>query len=158
MKPGVCNGNHWYATINLSSGGRSRSHKVHRLVATAFIENPFGYPQINHINSVRSDNAVGNLEWCNNTHNMRHAAALGHLGSKGEKHHKAKLGERDVFAAENMMNQGICQHEIARRLGVSRSAISLISAGITWRHLKLDRSNFPNVGRRPAEIARHNAA
>ena len=75
MRPGN-NGNE-YLRVNLSNGGKIRRFYIHRLVAQAFIPNTDSSKTlINHINEIKSDNKVSNLEWCtaqyNSTYNDLH--------------------------------------------------------------------------------------
>lgn len=66
-----------YQRIKFTVDRVDRSCKVHRLVAMAFIDNPYGYPQVNHIDGDKSNNKVSNLEWVTNSENARHAIANG---------------------------------------------------------------------------------
>ena len=50
---------------------RNTTTLVHRLVAEAFIDNPQGYTEIDHINRDKSDNSVTNLRWVTHSENMR---------------------------------------------------------------------------------------
>ena len=61
-----------YIRYALSKNSKSKSCFAHRLVATAFIENPMNKEQINHINGIKSDNRIENLEWCTSSENIRH--------------------------------------------------------------------------------------
>lgn len=63
-----------YPRVWLWSGGKLKCHAVHRLVASAFLPNPAQLPEINHINGVKADNRVENLEWCTISHNRLHSA------------------------------------------------------------------------------------
>lgn len=52
-----------YSYINLSKDGKVLPFYIHRLVGETFIPNPQNKPTINHINHVKTDNRVENLEW-----------------------------------------------------------------------------------------------
>jgi hypothetical protein len=58
-----------YLLVNLLA----KTHKIHRLVAEAFIPNPNNFPYINHKNSARHDNHIDNLEWCTQNMNVHHS-------------------------------------------------------------------------------------
>jgi len=64
-----------YLYATLLKNGIAKHYKIHRLVAEAFISNSENKPYVNHINCVKSDNNVTNLEWCtpreNNTHYVK---------------------------------------------------------------------------------------
>jgi hypothetical protein len=69
LKPANRNG---YQSVELFNEYGGRMFSIHRLVAEAFIPNPYNYPQINHKNEIRSDNNVDNLEWCTAKYNMNY--------------------------------------------------------------------------------------
>jgi hypothetical protein len=61
-----------YYKVALFKDGLGNRIGVHRLVALAFIPNPENKPQVNHINSDKSDNSIGNLEWVTIRENITH--------------------------------------------------------------------------------------
>ena len=61
-----------YHKVNLYKDKKMKTFRIHRLVAQAFIPNPKGLPQVNHIDEDKSNNYVENLEWCDAKYNMNY--------------------------------------------------------------------------------------
>lgn len=78
-----------YKQVSLKTPTGYKLLYVHRLVAEAFLPNPKSKPQVNHINSDRSDNTVRNLEWVTNQentiHGFKHGNAVTNLSNTGIK-------------------------------------------------------------------------
>lgn len=72
-----------YLCVNVTVNRVKRNLKPHRLVAEYFIPNPENKEQVNHINCIKTDNRVENLEWVTNLENMRHAIAHGRYDNGG---------------------------------------------------------------------------
>ena len=64
-----------YLLVGLYKNNIEKKYSVHRLVAEAFIPNPYNLPQVNHKDENKQNNVVSNLEWCtheyNNTYGTR---------------------------------------------------------------------------------------
>lgn len=68
-----------YLMVHLYRKRMNKTVKVHRLVAEAFVPNPDGLPEVNHIDGNKSNNSASNLEWVTRRQNMRHARETGAL-------------------------------------------------------------------------------
>lgn len=69
--------NSGYDAIKFTVLRKRTSHLIHRLVATAFIENPEGLKEVNHIDEVKSNNYASNLEWLTSSQNKQHSLQNG---------------------------------------------------------------------------------
>lgn len=122
MKPYGAEGD--YQMIGLRKDGKQYFDYIHRIVAKAYIPNPHGYKEVNHLDEVKSHNWYKNLEWCsrqynlNYGHRMMKAKASGRLGAKRRPVYCIELDK--VFSSTA---------ETARQLGVSQSNVSLACHG-----------------------------
>lgn len=71
-----------YLCVNLSKNGIIKSYYVHRLVAEAFIPNPYNLPEVNHKDECKTNNVVTNLEWCDAKYNRNYGDRLKKVAEK----------------------------------------------------------------------------
>ena len=113
---------------------------VHRLVLMTFKGMPTKKRcECNHINGIKTDNRIENLEWCSRKENIRHSYRIG-LSKRGEDHGRAKLKEKDVLMVIELLKRDVSIKEISKRLKISAPSISQINTGRNWSHLS---SCFP---------------
>jgi hypothetical protein len=94
LKPSIRNG---YFGVNLYINKKRISKSIHRIVAETFIPNPDNKPQVNHINGIKTDNRIQNLEWVTPSENITHSFRNGlQKPSKGENHGRCKLNKEDI--------------------------------------------------------------
>ena len=73
---------HGYKTVCLCIDGKPKHYYVHRLVASAFVENPNDYPEVNHIDEDRGNNRAENLEWCTSKYNKNYGRRAERFGRR----------------------------------------------------------------------------
>lgn len=66
-----------YLTVELASDDAAKVYRINRLVAQTFIPNPENKLEVNHINGIKTDNRVENLEWATHNENIQHAWETG---------------------------------------------------------------------------------
>lgn len=107
--------------------------RISRLVAITFIPNPENKSQVNHINGIKSDNRVENLEWATPSENMIHAIKSGlKKANEGEKCNFSKLTERQVLEIRKSAQK---LHDLSMTYNISIGTVSLIKNNVTWKHL-----------------------
>lgn len=67
---------HGYYRVTLCKDGKTKHCAIHRLVASAFLPNPDGLTQVNHIDEDKSNNSIGNLEWCDADYNINYGSGM----------------------------------------------------------------------------------
>jgi len=119
-----------YSVVGLSVDGVLQFHRVHRLVAKAFLDNPEGKAQVNHIDGDKLNNIVENLEWATAFENQQHAVNV--LGKHGERCGNATIKNADIVDIRFLLGHGVRQVDVAKLYGVTPHVISRINCERSW--------------------------
>lgn len=79
-----------YSIVNLYKNNKSKTFKVHRLVAEAFLPNPYNLPQVNHKDENPQNNIASNLEWCTASYNNNYGTRNKRIGKSNTNGKRSK--------------------------------------------------------------------
>lgn len=113
----------------------TKNHRLHRIVALTFIDNPENKEQVNHVDGNKTNNAVSNLEWVTNQENQIHKVKMG-LGNNFTR----KIGQYDL--ENNFIKEFPSIVSAAKEVNRSKGTLqgALIgrrptSGGFIWKYL-----------------------
>lgn len=113
-----------YKKVTLSVKGNSFYRTVHRIVAMTFIPNPLNLPTVNHINEIKTDNRVENLEWVDVATNDNHGTRNQRMADT-----KCKRPVEQIFPnGSTITYKGV--KDAYRKTGVHRCCIANCCKGI----------------------------
>lgn len=131
MKTQLLNG---YWVVMLYKDSKYRHARVHRLIAEAFIANPENKPHINHINGLRSDNRIENLEWCSHAENMKHCYDIGlRKPIRPEQCPTVKISFEIAEQIRKKRQNGTKNVELQKEYGLCKRSITDIVKNRTWK-------------------------
>lgn len=124
-----------YLTIRAYTNDKPKEVLIHRLVALAYLGENKEKTVVNHINGIKTDNRIENLEWSTPSENIKHAYKTGLKSMKGENHNNSKLTNDQAIEIKKMYLKGLRQREIAEVFSIKQATVSNIVTGRRWKHL-----------------------
>ena len=125
-----CKSTYWkYKSIVLFKDWNKIHTRLHRLIAITFIANEENNPYVNHINWIKSDNRLNNLEWCSPSYNSQHSYD-NWLSKKYWKWktwivHPRSIGVVQMDISWKVLNEYDSMWDASRDTGIKRECICL---------------------------------
>lgn len=122
-----------YVEIRLSIEGKVKNKRLHRVIYEAYNGKIDKNLHINHINGIKTDNSIQNLEAVSCKENNRKRVFL----RRGEQINTAKLTEEQVLEIRRRKANGDRTLDLAKEYGLTKGAINRLASGKTWKHLPI---------------------
>lgn len=129
--------NKGYMIVVLSKNGKTKTYRIHRLVAESFIDNPNNYKCVNHKDENKANNNIDNLEWCTYKYNNNY-------GTKPQKISKGNSKKVNQYDKElNFIKQWGSMAEAEKKLNIKRASVNISACcknklksayGYVWRY------------------------
>jgi len=138
-----------YLWVDMNSGTKRLTGRVHRLVYAAYGGVLIKGMEINHLDGNKKNNHISNLEQVTQEENRRHAIALGLMANGarnaartrmerkfgGSQSGNAKLVEAQVPEIRRRRSEGESLAQLSADFGVTKSLISMIARRRIWRYI-----------------------
>lgn len=138
-----------YLEVLLYKNNKGKLYRIHRLVAEAFIQNTYNYPEVNHKDGDKLNNCVSNLEWCTRSKNQKHACVTSLAGSISKVKDRARINGKQAckrIIQETVDGEVIrvwdSQTSAAIELNLTRTSISnclnnrtKTAGGYSWKYI-----------------------
>lgn len=123
-----------YPIVYLTKGGKTKTIKLHILLAKTFIPNPNNYPCVLHLDDNKINFALANLAWGTQSQNIKMAFENGRANQSGFRNNAGKI--KDLLTLKKVKSDwasGIfSQKELALKYGVSQGTVSNVVTGKSY--------------------------
>lgn len=134
LKPHISTTGYYF--VGLYKDAFGRNIKIHRLIATHFIDNPNNLPFINHKDGDKLNNSIQNLEWVTAKENCNHAKENNLHNISGSKHFASILTEEKVLEIrKNYPLRKTNVIKFAASYGIAKPTLMDIMARKRWAHI-----------------------
>lgn len=128
-----------YLVVNIRKEGKRQPVYIHRLVAEAFLPNPLDLPEVNHIDGIKTNNKLENLEWVTGQENKDHSVRTG-LTLRGTSLPQSRLTDEEVLEICRLFSKGYSTGEILllNKFTTNRNQLLNIRSRRDWTHISKD--------------------
>lgn len=145
MKPGTNPKGYHYIGAHFKPHKKKKYLQLQKIIATVFCGGYHKGLVVDHINGIRTDNRVENLEWVTQSENCLRAWKSGtHKKVLGEANHATKYTDKEIDAMCQLVASGKTPKEVSILTGICIGTIQNIIGGSGGRTNIVRKYNYPN--------------